>query len=101
MSLSIHVCEGANERTKSGEQRYKKEFEWVFRFVLVFFGKKRFLARSSIPVVLTPLDVGAEVDFVRQLRNVHFEAVLDLVEHLGISFVRHEGDSQTLQMKTL
>ena len=46
--------------------------------------------------LLASLNVAAEVNLVRQLGDVHFEPVLDLVENLGVGLVAHEGDGQTL-----
>ena len=48
------------------------------------------------PGLLTPFNVAAEIDLVRQLSDVHLEPVLDLVEDLGVSFIADEGDGQTL-----
>ena len=45
---------------------------WFFSFPL-----------SLVVAVSASLDVGREVDFVRQLCDVHFEAVLHLVQDLG------------------
>ena len=48
------------------------------------------------PGLLTPFNVAAEIDLVRQLSDVHLEPILDLVEDLGVSFIADEGDGQTL-----
>ena len=45
---------------------------------------------------LSALNVATEVDLVRQLRDVDLEPLLHLVQCLGISLVRHEGDRQAL-----
>ena len=49
---------------------------------------------------LATFNVTAQVDLVGQLRDVHFESVLDLVEDLGISLVRYEGDGETFGSKS-
>ena len=49
---------------------------------------------------LSALDITAEIDLVRQLRDVHLESVLDLVEDLGVSLVTDEGDGQTFGSKS-
>ena len=49
---------------------------------------------------LTTFNVTAEVDLIWELRDVHFESVLDLVEDLGVTLVRHEGDCETLGSKS-
>ena len=41
-------------------------------------------------------DVAKEIDLVRQLRDVHLEALLHIVEGLGVRLVRHQGDGQAL-----
>ena len=48
---------------------------------------------------LATFNVTAEVDLVWELRDVHFESVLNFVEDLGVSLVRYEGDSETLGSK--
>merc|ERR1719245_1288983 len=54
------------------------------------------LAAQDLPLVLRSLDVTAEVNLVRQLRDVDLEPVLDLVQDLGVALVADEGDGQTL-----
>ncbi len=49
---------------------------------------------------LTTFDVRGQVDLLGQLRDVNFEAVLNLVERLCVGFVRDERDCQTLKDKT-
>lgn len=41
------------------------------------------------------LTVGGDVDFVRQLSHVDLEAVLHVIQGLGVGLVRHEGYGQT------
>ena len=53
----------------------------------------------TIAAYLSSLDVGGEIDLVRQLRDVHLEPLLHLVQGLGIRLVADEGDSQTLGTK--
>ena len=48
---------------------------------------------------LAAFNVTAQVDLVWELRDVHLEPVLDLVEDLGVALVRHEGDGETLGSK--
>ena len=48
---------------------------------------------------LATLDVGGEVDLVGQLRDVDLEAVLYLVQDLGVALVRDEGDGEALENK--
>ena len=48
---------------------------------------------------LATLDVGGEVDLVGELRDVDLEAVLDLVQDLGVALVRDEGDGEALENK--
>ena len=49
------------------------------------------------PIRLTSLDVGGEVDLVGQLGDVDLEAVLDLVQDLGVGLVGDEGHGETLE----
>ena len=43
------------------------------------------------------LDVSGEVNLFREFGDVDLESVLDLVEDLGVSLVRHEGDGEALE----
>jgi hypothetical protein len=45
---------------------------------------------------LTALDVGGEVNLLRQLCDVHLEPLLHLVQDLGVRLLRHESDGQAL-----
>jgi hypothetical protein len=45
----------------------------------------------------SPLDVSGEVNFFREFGDVDLESVLDLVEDLGVSLVRHKGDGEALE----
>jgi len=47
--------------------------------------------------LLTPLDVGREVDLFRQFRDVHLKPILDLVQNLGVALVRHKRDGEALK----
>jgi len=42
------------------------------------------------------LTVGGQLNFFRKFRDVNFEALLDIVEHLGVSLVRDKRDGETL-----
>ena len=53
----------------------------------------------TIAAYLSSLDVGGEIDLVRQLRDVHLEPLLHLVQGLGVGLVADEGDSQTFGTK--
>src|SRR3546814_97420 len=46
------------------------------------------------------LTVGAGLDLVRQLRNVHFESLLDLLQPLLVLSAADERDGQTLGSET-
>ena len=48
---------------------------------------------------LATLNVTAQVDLIWELRDVHLESVLDLVQDLCIALVRHEGDGETFSSK--
>ena len=45
------------------------------------------------------LTVRGDVDLVGQLGHVHLEAVLYVVQGLGVGLVGHEGDSQAFGSK--
>jgi hypothetical protein len=45
----------------------------------------------------SPLNVGGEVNLFREFGDVDLETVLNLVEDLGVSLVRHEGDGEALE----
>ncbi len=49
----------------------------------------------------SPLDVGGEVNLFRKFGDVDLESVLDLVEDLGVSLVRHKGDGEALEENDL
>ena len=62
----------------------------------IFLSKSDFLIWSALVSTLAAFNVTAQVDLVWELRDVHLEPVLDLVEDLGVSFIADEGDGQTL-----
>merc|ERR1719278_1899448 len=68
--------------------------KYPFRFFLLIH------PLGSSWLTLTTFNVTAEVDLIWELRDVHFESVLDLVEDLGVSLVRYEGDGETLGSKS-
>merc|ERR1719278_2196712 len=68
--------------------------KYPFRFFLLIH------PLGSSWLTLTTFNVTAEVDLIWELRDVHFESVLDLVEDLGVTLVRHEGDCETLGSKS-
>merc|ERR1719273_1574075 len=63
----------------------------------IFFSSKSFFLDSSCP--LATLNVTAQVDLIWELRDVHLEPVLDLVEDLCIALVGHKGDGETFGSK--
>merc|ERR1719273_1139728 len=63
----------------------------------IFFSSKSFFLDSSCP--LATLNVTAQVDLIWELRDVHLEPVLDLVEDFCIALVRHKGDGETFGSK--
>ncbi len=48
---------------------------------------------------MTILTVRGDVNLIWQLGHVHFKAVLHIVQSLGISLIRHKGDSQAFGPK--
>ena len=50
--------------------------------------------------LLSPLNVTAEIDLVRQFSNINLESVLHLVEDLCVALVGHEGDREPLGAKS-
>ena len=64
----------------------------------IFFSSSKSNFRSAVCPLAT-LNVTAQVDLIWELRDVHLESVLDLVEDLGIALVRHEGDGETFGSK--
>ena len=53
----------------------------------------------TIAAYLSSLDVGGEIDLIGQLRDVHLEPLLHLVQGLRVGLVADKGDSQTLGTK--
>ena len=53
----------------------------------------------AIVAYSSSLNVGGEIDLVGQLRDVHLEPLLHLVQGLGVRLVADKGDSQTLGTK--
>ena len=51
---------------------------------------------STVRSYLQGLTIGGDVDLVGELRHVDLKAVLHIVEGLGVSLVRHKGDSEAL-----
>ena len=77
----------------------KKTFDAFEKGKRIFSAKLFFLYRNILFFFFffsTSLDVGREIDLVRQLRDVDLEPVLDLVEDLGVGLVGDEGDGQAL-----
>ena len=50
---------------------------------------------------LSSLNVGGEIDLVGQLRDVHLEPLLDLIQRLGIRLVTDEGNGQAFGSKPM
>ena len=54
-----------------------------------------------MPDDLSSLDVGWEINLIRQLSDVHLEPLLHLIEGLGVGLVTDKGDGQTLGAKPM
>ncbi len=50
---------------------------------------------------LSTLNVSGEVNLFREFGDVNLESVLNLVEDLGVSLIRHEGDGEALEENDL
>ena len=87
-----------HNRRELGGGRYKHKY-YTIGGRIAEARKNRDRSRSPNGLVeptLSALDVAGEIDLVGQLRDVHLEALLHLVEGLGVRLVRHEGDGQAL-----
>ena len=81
-----------------GVRRYKHKYYRIEEGLGGRFADAR-KSQSSCELLLrrlSALDVAGQIDLVGQLRDVHLEALLHLVEGLGVRLVRHEGDGQAL-----
>ncbi len=50
---------------------------------------------------LAPLDVGGQINLIRELRYINLKSILDLIQNLGVGLVGNEGDGEALDMLSI